>query len=296
VQLSYPGVVQMKLSTRSSILKSTSVEILSPRIVECPDLEKEFKKLSMPHGVPADFSVFADQSESLLVKEQVLEYTLAKGQEEALALITQSKLEAENIIAEARQKAQQILSQAQQESEAIRQSVEQAVRDEVLPLAQAEGYEKGLLEAAGEADRIRKQAKAYLELAQRILMDEFHRADRELVNLCLRICERIVHSTLSLQPDKLLSIIRNLTLLPREKEGLKIHLAAKDWEWYKKLPAEDKPAYSVIVDETLRPGDAYLECAEGVFDARINSQLDKMEQFLLEELDHGRLDGFSEKD
>lgn len=270
-------------------MKSTSVEILSPRIVECPDLEKEYKKLTMPHGVPVDFPVFAAQGQSFLVEEP-------KGQEEALSLIAQSKLEAEKIIAEARHKAQKILSQAEQESDAIKLSVEQAVRDEVLPLAHSEGYEKGLREAAEEADRIRQQAKAYLELAQRILMDEYHRADRELVDLCLRICERIVHSTLSIQPDKLLTIIRNLTLLPREKEGLKIHLAAKDWEWYKKLPAEDKPAYPVIVDETLRQGDAYLECAEGVFDARVNSQLDKLEQFLLEELDHGRLDGFSEKD
>jgi flagellar assembly protein FliH len=77
---------------------------------------------------------------------------------------------------------------------------------------------------------------------------------------------------------------------------MRIHLSGKDWEWYKLLPPEDKPPYPVIVDESLKPGDTTLECAEGIFDARIHSQLEKIGQYLFEELDHGGLDGFNQKD
>jgi vacuolar-type H+-ATPase subunit H len=146
-----------------------------------------------------------------------LEYTLAKGQEEALSLITQSKLEAEKIIAEARQKAQQILSQAQRESEALKQSVEQAVRDEVLPLAQAEGYEKGLLEASGEADRIRKQAKAYLELAQRYLW-RVSQGRPGIVTFASVFARELFIPPLAC--NRINSFfIRNLTLLPEKKRS-----------------------------------------------------------------------------
>ncbi|NLI94173.1 MAG: flagellar assembly protein FliH [Peptococcaceae bacterium] len=289
----------MKLFTKSSILKSTTVEITSPRILESPDLEKEYKKFAKRQGVPLEFPVLSTPGEAQLAEESAEIQTVSpldRMKEESNTILLQARQQAEQILVDARNKAEEIIRTAQEDSMALRKSVEEEVQQVIIPLAQAQGYEKGVKEAVEEAERLRKQSKAYLEMAQNILMDELHKADKELVRLCLVISEKILHSVLEFEPERLVSMIRNLTLLPREKEGIKIHLSGRDWEWYKMLPLEDKPPYPVIVDETLKPGDAFLECAEGVFDARINSQLEKIEQHLFEELDHGRLDGFSKKD
>ncbi len=295
----YPGVGLMKLFTKSSILKSTTVEIVSPRIVECPNLERGLNKQAMPQGVPVDFPDFSVTGESVihdLAEDYQPTSSVEIKNEEITTMIAEARAQADQIIAEANRQAQEIIANAHLEAETIQNRIEQKVRDEVTPLAQAAGFETGLKEAAEESQRLRLQAKAYLELAQRVLMDEYNQADRDIMKVCLQISEKIIHTSLNLEPEKLLSIVRSLTVLPLEKEGMKIHLSVKDWEWYRNLPAEDKPPYPVVIDETLRAGDAFLECAEGIFDARISSQLQKIEQYLAEELDHGRLDGFSEED
>jgi len=286
----------MKLFTKSSILKSTTVEVVSPRILELPDLEKAYKKLRT-QSVAVEFPMLSGE---LIVQEASHDYQPVSpdsiAHQRADELLQQAQNEAEYILAQARAQAEEILQKANDEKGKVKQAVEEAVRKEVLPLAHAEGYEAGIQEATREAQRLKKQSKAYLELAQSVLMDEYHRADRELVNLCLQISQRIIHTVLDLKPETLLSVIRNLTLLPHEKEGIKIHLSSRDWEWYKQIEAEDKPSYPVVIDESLKEGDAFLECAEGIFDAHMQVQLEKVKQYLIEELEDGRLDGFSTKD
>jgi flagellar assembly protein FliH len=207
----------MKLFTKSSILKSTTVEIVSPKILECPSLDKGHKKL-MPQGVPVEFPIFSESGEDLTIQDEENRH---EQQPEERHVIEQAKAEAEQILAEARQEADHIIKEAQQIAETLKTTMEQEVRSEIIPIARAEGYEKGLKEGLEEAERLRIQSKAYLEMAQTVLVDELHKADREMVRLCLQISERIVHSALNHNPEKLLSIIRSLTLLPREKDGMR---------------------------------------------------------------------------
>lgn len=267
----------MKSSIKSSILKRTTVEIVSPVLVEGPNLEIIYSK-----QVP--------------VQEYSGEIAVLTLSNEESDIIVQAKAEANRIISEARAKAEAILLSAQNDSETMKKTVEESVRSEILPLARAEGYDKGIKEAEEEAGRIRKQASEYLNFAQKALRDEFNRVDKDLINLCIKISERILHATLTVEPTKLLSIIRNLTLLPKERKNIKIYLSNEDWEWYQRLPPENVPPYQVVIDESLKAGDTFLECEEGVFDAGIDSQLGKIEQYLLEESENGRLDSASQKD
>lgn len=290
----------MKSFTRSSILKSTTVEMTSPRVLQCTDMESKYKKQAV-QGVPADFPVLSlameNHSDTGTTSKPSASSPSAmeKEQAEVLAIFSQAKAEAQQIIAEAKRQAKELLETAQIESENYIKAYQQTLREEIIPKAKAEGFEKGLQEAAEEAKRIRTQAKSYLEIAKRVLMDEYQVSDAELIGLCIKISEKILHSTLHIDPTKLLSVIRSLSLMPMEKEGMKIHLSPEDAEWYKELSKDDKPSYPYVVDDTLKKGDVFLECAEGIFDARINSQLEKINHYLLEELERGRLDGVSEE-
>lgn len=292
----------MKSFINSTVIKNTTVEIVSPKLVEFPDSERYVHRQSVIKGTAvveqfemSDYTQTRSlyNSVSSQVEPNYQNVVSIVEQEDVSNLLLKAKEEAEHLITEAKKEANLILQTAQAERDTLKEAMTESIREEVISSAQAEGYEKGLHNAEKEADKIRKQAKNYLQLAQSALMDEFQRVDKELLGLSLKISERITHASLSVEPSRLLNTIRNLTLMPREKTNIKIHISNGDWEWFKKLPEEDKPPYSIIVDESLGIGDSFLECEEGVFDGRIDSQLDKIEQFLLEELKNGRLDGAS---
>lgn len=282
----------MKSFISSTVIKNTTVEIVSPKLVESPDSQRHVHRQSVIKGT-AVVEQFAMSNYAQMVESNYKNVVSLVDQEEVSTLLLQAKKEAEHLIAEARREAEIILQTAQAERDTLKDTLVESIREEVIPLAQTEGYEKGVKKAEKEAENIRKQAKNYLQLAQSALMDEFQRVDKELLGLSLKISERIIHSTLSAEPSRLLNIIRSLTLMPREKTNMKIHISNGDWEWFKKLPEEDKPPYLIVIDESLGTGDTFLECEEGIFDGRIDSQMDKIEQYLLEELKDGRLDGSS---
>lgn len=292
----------MKSFINSTVIKNTTVEIVSPKLVEFPDSERYVHRQSVIKGTAvveqfemSDYTQTRSlyNSVSSQVEPNYQNVVSIVEQEDVSNLLLKAKEEAEHLITEAKKEANLILQTAQAERDSLKEAMTESIREEVISSAQAEGYEKGLHNAEKEADKIRKQAKNYLQLAQSALMDEFQRVDKELLGLSLKISERITHASLSVEPSRLLNTIRNLTLMPREKTNIKIHISNGDWEWFKILPEEDKPPYTIIVDESLGIGDSFLECEEGVFDGRIDSQLDKIEQFLLEELKNGRLDGAS---
>jgi flagellar assembly protein FliH len=271
----------MRLFIRNTIIKSTVVEIVSPRLLESIRANDEHPLANYPPAAVPEGPAFAESEQD-------------KGRNDYQAAI-EAAAEADRIIAAARINAQEIIQAARKESTEKRDEYIEQLRTEIYASAYAEGYAKGLEEAQQEADRITKQAKAYLEMAKTALNDEYHKVDRELIGLCLKICDRVLHTVLNIDQEKLLNVIRSLILMPQEKKGIKLHISDKDWEWFKTISEEDKPSYPVIIDESLKTGHIFIECDEGIFDAGIESQLEKISDYLLEELQYARLDGFSEK-
>jgi len=284
----------MKSFINTSILKSTTVEMISPKLVKSPDIQRLSHKQPVIQGTALELPVLTHSYPKGLVAE-TSGIAASFDNEEVSDLLRQAKTEADRLLSDAKKKAELLLQETEEECTSLRKQYEDSVRKEVTPLAKAEGYNQGLAEAQKETQKLRNQAKNYLELARCALADEYSRVDKELLALCLKICESITHSALSLEPAKLLNIIRNLALMPHEKQNMKIHISGEDWEWFRELPDEDMPPYKIIVDESLRAGDTFLECEEGIFDARINSQLEKIQHYLLEELGNGGLDGLSQE-
>lgn len=288
----------MKLSIKTSVLKSKVIEISSPRILESPDPEK-YRNRTNVYDTTSSLAVMS-VSEERMVMEQCVTETAALPEEdwgpEVSDILAKARAEADELIDEAKKTSAQIIENARKESEALTTAYQEKAKSEIATVAYTEGYNKGLDEAQSQADVITRQAKNYLEMAQKVLADEFNKADRELADLCLKICSRIIHTSLDINPEILLGLIKNLTLLPSDKQSIKIHLSGRDWEWYKELPAESKPGYLVIVDETLKGGDIFLECSEGIFDARIDMQLEKIEKYIREGLKYGRLEDAGPED
>lgn len=299
----------MKLSTRSRVVKSHTVEVSVPRLVECQN--EEFQLLGGHLAVvrnveESDAGVvrFGNWIEPLGGESEA---KLGNTPEISLELnpVRTLEVQASELLIEAKTHAQEILAQAEAEAEQLRASAQieatellQKLREEVTAHAYTEGYEKGFeqgliegrTQAEHETEGKRKEAKALLGLAERAVQEEFSKADQELLHLVIKIAERVLRANLEISPELLLHQVRALTLFPQEREGTSLHVSPEDFTWLMASDTKDQLQVTFVSDDTLHPGDSFIECSEGIFDARLVAQLARLEHLLREELRHAGLE------
>ncbi len=308
----------MKSFTSQRVVKSYAVEVSAPRVLDCQadafrslmsrltvvtvDEDKEVLRAVKNEDVQEWFfsetenvvqggnrfwSKNGAESEDDPEKQDGAQSVeQAKAAEEATAIIAKARAEAAEIRRQAEEDGAAILAKARAEEESLRLQLEADVRSEVFPQAQQEGYEEGVRAGREEGANLRAEAYALLNLAQTALEAEYVKVDEEILHLSILIAERLARAALTIDPARLVAIVRNLSLLPQERQGWRLHLAAADADWIQRLEPGELPC-PWVVDESLNRGDCVLECQEGIFDARVATQLERLEEALREELRRG---------
>jgi flagellar assembly protein FliH len=218
-----------------------------------------------------------------------------KISEEGMEILKIARKEAESIIQTARTQAEGIINAAKQTEESLRQETLTSVLEKDLPEALDQGRETGREEGRREFEDIIAKAQGFYEMMERALHDEYMKVDEDLLNLALKICDRILGTILRYDKEKLLSMIRSIILLPNERRNLKIHVSDADWEWLNHLKDKGLPPYPLIRDEGLKQGNVLVQSNEGIFDAQLENQLDKFREVLSEELINGQLESIGSK-
>ncbi|SDG16504.1 FliH/SctL family protein [Desulfosporosinus hippei] len=282
----------MRLSINGRVVKSWDVEVSTPRMVENHEgfqqLGSCLAVLTVGEEIDAtekpDLPNWRESSETKEQTNQILEDAKVK----AAQIISDAEAEAQKMLAQAEAHVQELLEQAQAGLEHMQQEVRESTRAEIYPIAKEEGYQEGRKAGEAEGKRLTESANQFFLLAQRAVQEEYAKVDRELLHLAVKIAERIVRSTLAVEPQRLVAIIQSLTLMPLEREGWRLHVSPDDARWLEgNLPCP------WVVDESLNSGDCFLECQEGIFDGRLEAQLDKLEHTLREELEHGGVESVS---
>src|SRR5680860_7429 len=268
----------MKLFINERVVKSYDVAVSAPRMLECNEGFQQLGPLLTVLSV-------GEENQNSLASE-----LLPQPANTVNSCEIEAQEKAAIILVEAENRAQEICAQALAESDCIRQEVVEIAQAEIYPKAQAEGYQAGyqagLQVGEAEGKHLAEKGNQLFQLAQRAVQEEYAKVDDNLLQLALKIAERIVRASLAVQPKRLLAIIQALTLLPQERLGWRLHVAPDDTQW---LEGDQVPC-PWVVDEALNPGDCFLECQEGIFDARLVAQLDKLEHTLREELEHGNVE------
>jgi Flagellar biosynthesis/type III secretory pathway protein len=276
----------MKSFIKERVVKSYDVEISTPRMVEWSEGFQELCPCLTVLKVEEE-EVPQNPAHPTWLDTNELE---AEAERKAEIIITEAEARAQEILAQAETRAQEILTQAQTDLDRLRLEVSETTRAEVYPAAQAEGYQAGFAAGEAEGKRLTSNAQKLFQLAQQAFQEEYAKVDGDLLHLAIKIAERLVRSSLSFEPQHLVGIIQALALLPQERTGWRLHVSAEDSAWLEKLPAEMQLPCPWMIDESLSSGDCFLECQEGVFDARLQAQLEKLELILREELEHGGLE------
>lgn len=285
----------MRLSINGRVVKSYEVEVSSPRRVESFErfqqlgsyltvLSRGEEEQILEKPEPAEVQEEAKRPETQAETARVLQEAEERGAE----IIAEAEAKAGEILAAAAAEVQELRIQAQMELEGLRQELKESVHAEIYPLARAEGYKAGRQAGEAEAKGQIETAQQLIRLAQRAVQEEYAKVDGDLLHLAVKIAQRILRAAIGVEPQRLAAIIQSLTLLPLEREGWRLHVAAEDAQL-----VEGKLSCSWVIDESLAAGDCFLECQEGIFDARLEAQLDKLEHYLREELEHGSVDSIS---
>jgi flagellar assembly protein FliH len=202
------------------------------------------------------------------IRTQV-EVALQQAQEERLRILEEARTEADEMVAK------------------LREEIKQKAYQEGFDQGMKEGFEQGSAQGRTEAEQLKEEAHRILKLAQRAAQEEWRKVDVTMLQLALKVAERILRVHIQENPEHLIQRIRALSLLPEEREGWRLHVSTADYQWLTQWAEEIK--IPLLEDQTLNAGDCFLECAEGIFDARVEAQLEQCEQLLREELRHDRL-------
>lgn len=271
----------MNLYTKQKVVKRYAVEVAGPCLVESQFEEFQMLTEHLTVVAPNQTLDFEGETDGM-GPAGVWIY------EEAGNVLARARAEAEGILIDARAEAERILQEARDGAWQERDGLERAIRAEIIPRAQEEGYQQGLAEGEKLVRERQQELDRVIQLAQAALRTEYDKADEMLLHLAVKIAERVVHSVLSVEPRLLLDIARSLVLLPQEREHAVLHVSREDGVWLSSVEPELLPC-PWVPDETLGAGECFLEGEDGIFDARLEVQLEKLEKALREELQHGGL-------
>lgn len=172
-------------------------------------------------------------------------------------------VEARAIIEAAGQQAQALLD------EAIR------LRDDALEAGRRQGYREGL----AEWDEARRGV-----LHAREALDAKYEA--ELVRLSVKVAEKIIGDELHTHPETIVSIVRECLSGIRNAQNLTLRVSSSDREevlqqmdlLYREVGLRN---IQVVGDPSVSPGGCIVESERGIVDARLETQLRRLEEILM---------------
>lgn len=178
--------------------------------------------------------------------------------------VYEASLEARDVIALAQEKAKHIIEDAQRDCDAIREQARQ------------EGIAKGLAEWNQILARAHQRAD---ELAKDW--------EETMLRLSVRIAEKIIGQQLTLRPETIVEIVREVLQGARPGKQLTIQVNEVDAHEVRSRVSRLKEAVSasseiqVVASATVPRGGCVVESELGIIDARLETQLKCLEDVLI---------------
>ncbi len=204
-----------------------------------------------------------------------------KRQTDAAAVVkADAQTEADNIIARAKAEAAQIVSDAEAERDRLRNEAETSGYDK----GHQEGYEKGVAEVERLIDRMHTILEQVMKRREEILAD----TESQIVELVILMARKVIKILSENQKNVVMA--NTLAALKKVKTRgevtLRVNLedvkltSGHAQEFIEHV--ENIKGITVLEDSTVERGGCIVETDFGAIDARISSQLQELENKILE--------------
>jgi flagellar assembly protein FliH len=199
------------------------------------------------------------------------------------------------MLVQARQQMEEELEQARlsfrnwcaEEREKIEQERQKA-KEEGFKAGLLQGKEEGMEEMRLQYQDILEEAKQVLEQAYEEKQAIIQEAEPYIVELCTEIAKKVIKQELQSNPDAILSIIKQSLALSNERESIAISVSPADFSFVQNKRqqllemVEGQTEIKILPDHSVSEGGCIIRTSYGSIDARINVQLNEIQQALLQ--------------
>ena len=220
-------------------------------------------------------------ADEIVKKAEDAAFYEVKRQTDAAAVIkADAQTEADNIIARAKSEAAQIVADAQAERDRLHNEAETSGYEK----GHQEGYEKGVAEVDRLVDRMHRILEAVMQRREEILAD----TESQIVELVILMARKVIKILSENQKNVVMA--NTLAALKKVKTRgevtLRVNLedvkltSAHAQEFIEHV--ENVKGITVLEDSAVERGGCIVETDFGAIDARISSQLQELENKILE--------------
>ncbi len=249
----------------SRVIKSTSVKIQSIRVLGS-------------NSVPVSAKTENDDS-VVQVKEQAGQILL-ETEQMVKELIQTARQEAEKIIGNANEEAFKIIADSE---EKLKQAEEEGFRQ-----GWQSGYEEGGKTAEDEYSHKLLEAQQVVEEAHQERMQIIAGAEDEVVQLAMAVSRKIIERELVTRPEIIVEMVKRAIQKVTDREELTVRVNPDNLD--STINAQEEIAQSakgvrklkVLADPAIASGGCVVESSNGTVDARVERQLNEIEQALME--------------
>lgn len=253
----------------SRVIKS-AIWQTEPKIVEIPPLPK--RKAPIPELKDAE--------------REVLMASLAEREKKVEQMLRETETACEVMKQKAQDQQQQILAKAQEEAAAVQEQARQKGYAEGLET----GRQDGVKQIRTEQQQIIMDANARAEQSMSAAHEErltyLQQAEQDVVNIALRIVEKILPQHFIDVPQVILPLARKALLKIRDQNEIIIHVAPISYDMLLMARTElqslleGNATLEIKSDENLQAGDCVLESPNGNVDAKLTTQLEQVKKAL----------------
>jgi len=213
------------------------------------------------------------------------------------------KTRKEEIISRARKEADEILAEAQEEAALIIDKAKenkQEIYNQAEEEAKESGYQQGFREGrkSGE-EAIQEEVEVHIDSLHNILADaeaevenELNRMPLKVTGLSIDIAEKIVQSSLELDPELILPIVKDcLNQVGIRHNRVEIRVCPDLIDLVTNITGDYKGKFELelIGDDSLDPGDCLIETEFGGKDATLDNKLKQLRKELIKEVANGEV-------
>lgn len=231
------------------------------------------------------------KAEDLELEENIKRAMIQEGQQESVRIIAQANQGAEKILEEAYLKADKILEEAERKTHEIFQKAKlegyekghQDGEKTGYDQGYSQGYEEGEKTAQGLIEEALNIKKDYIEIRNNTLRE----LEKDVINLVISIYEKVLYKKVEEDEDLIVSLvlkgIDNLDI----SEQLTIIVSQEDYERVKEsknlilAKASLVNKLDIRINSDMEKGDCMIETSMGSVDVGIRSQMEEVEDLLL---------------
>jgi flagellar assembly protein FliH len=279
------------------------------RIIKCEEKGNHKAQIfamnfvEFPEEAPEQEFAEAQQAEHAPQQPQI---DMEAVQREAAAIIQRGKDQAQMALQQANREIEQLRAQTGQESEQIRaQGLAEADENKKQAYAagfssgEESGYKKGYEDGYGKGKQTGiQETAAALSMTNEVVeqLKNYHvqilnDSQKDIAKMALAVAEKVLHAEIRMNPDVVLSVVKNALNKVNYKKEFTIHVNPLDLEVLKgagdqiRAMLDNCESLKFKASPQMEPGGCVVQTESGSVDARIDRQFEEIQQTVLNALE-----------